>query len=884
MLTIDSNLEYDEAIANDSDDNDVDSLSTALQAAIDALTLNTYSSATGFPQYAEVTDFASSNETVTNWFLASNSSGDGFSTTAGIATDLYFGIYQIYLFGTDDPNVVVGRITDSASGTVALVIALDDSDLGSPNLGVTVYVPLVHDGTDLVDDDDTLDLSNLIYLGSDFDTTQDVPFDNFGKVPSGQDAFAMVAPTQGTADVQLLLTGFTGSTVSTVNVSTTGLGSGAQHVDEGESLRVDLINGADLTKADTSSEVHNSANIAYNDHQEGVTSASFAISQINPTGVVATCTVILYDNVGDAKGASFPTTAISSPGTVVSLDVNDIVILNSSDQDITQDFLDRGGTITLNGNGVQISGLLITEQVKVTPDGATFERMVITNTDATKGPDAFDVGAIKVTVTQGGTDSETTELGSHILFEDQGPSIELSSDTAGASVDESALGSDSGDFSTLFTVDFGPDGEGHIDYALGVSSAGDDSTLVDTASGAGIFLYKDGDDVVGRIGSDATTPDSSGAIAFRIEVDSDGNVMLTQYSAVVHGNPDDDNDSVAMSVGSLVTLTATAYDNEGANSDSDSATADIAALFTFLDDGPSITGHAVPADDQVTVLNTVGSTNSNSFTLDGGADGIGAYIFTGTPDSSGDYRWTYSNAEHTQITETYKGANLFTLDLDSSDGSYTMTMLGTLQGTTDHLDTGDIKAGGPDTNFIDVGLMGSGGFCELSGFSGTNPAAINESHAFVGVSNGNLDNGEAIKFQLFAPDGPDAGTAPDPIYFLGLNIGTKSAQTSTYRIDIDFVDPSKADIVGQLVTVPKNTALSINPAGDDLIQSITVHKESGSALKLGLGQIEILLPPVDSGFTYNVQLNDGDNDHAGSSFTAFIDADGGGITNPVFPA
>src|SRR5204863_4564454 len=140
-----------------------------------------------------------------------------------------------------------------------------DGFVTSANLWTCIFAPIVDGGQNLVDSADQLDLSGLIYLGSDFDTTTEIPFDNFATVPSGQDAFALVGPTSGSSDADLLLTGFAGSTVGTVNVSTTGLGTNAQHVDEGESIRVDIVdaNAANFANADAASEVHNAGNLGY---------------------------------------------------------------------------------------------------------------------------------------------------------------------------------------------------------------------------------------------------------------------------------------------------------------------------------------------------------------------------------------------------------------------------------------------------------------------------------------------------------------------------------------------------------------------------------------------------------------------------------------------
>ena len=984
-LQITSDLVYDEAISNDATDNDVDSLSTALQDAIDALSLSFYTAPAGFPQHAQVTDFATDTiNAATSYFLASNGSGDAFSSSTGVATLLYVGSDQIYLFGTDDPNIVVGRVGNSASGDVALVLALDPS-AADPSLGVTVYAPLVHGDGSAVDDADTLDLTDLIYLGENFTTSEPHNFDSFAGVPSGSDAFAMILP-DGANTLQLLITGFSGETEQKITISqdanagSVGGGGTGQHVGPGNSLRIDTISGGDFSKADTPSEDNNPANISYLQH-EGTVDASFQLVQINPgSGQATSLNVFAYDVVGDAQGTNYVTNAIASDGATVTIDPANVHIFDALHHEITP----ATGQITAvsdgnGGFGVHITGLALNYTVEFSTPGDTFDRFIVTNTQPLKGSGSnitFDIGHIHVTTLTTGSGTEVAELGSHIVFEDDGPTVTLSTDTASVTVDETALGTtDSADFSTLFTVDYGADGAGTVAYALGVSAAGANSTLVDTASGHGIFLYTDGSDVVGRVGSDLTTADAGGAIAFRISVDTDGNVQLDQSLAIKHGDTGNDDETVVMTVNSLVTLTATAYDNEGANSDSSSASANIAASFTFHDDGPSITSPIDAAHDFVVAANTNGATGSNNFDIVGGADGLASYVFTGTPDGVGDYTWAW-NTDHTVITESYKGSALFTLTLDSSDGSYDMAMLGSLPPSTDHLDTSDIKAGGPGTHYIDVGLMGSGNAIRIDG----SPGFINESHAYVGVTNGNFDTGETMTFSMVN----SSGTALD---FYGMDIGGKSAQGSSYhwvaydngsvvasgdtgvigknqkatidpagdvvvdaivitktggnaiRIDgspgfineshayvgvnngnfdtgetmtfsmvnssgtaLDFFgmdiggksaqgssyhwvayDNGSAVASGDTGIIAKGAKATIDPAGDIVVDQIVITKMSGNANKVGLADIDIFLPPVDTGFVYNVQVTDGDGDHHGSSFTAYIDADGGGIdTSTVF--
>ncbi|HKT75123.1 MAG TPA: DUF5801 repeats-in-toxin domain-containing protein [Sphingobium sp.] len=901
-LTI-QDLFYDEQFGVQSDDNDV----TALSAGIPTISLTTVSSPTGFPQYAEYDDFVSSNNQVTDYFFAKDGTGTLFSTTVGTATTMQVNdggtLKTIYLFATSDPNILVGRVGSSVNDAVALKIAIGEHVSGglvtSADLGVTVYAPIVHSVANAIDDLDIKDLTNFIFLGSTYNTATEVPFENFASVKSGQDAFAPVVPTSGANTTQLLITGFAGSTVGTVNVSTTGLGTNAQHVDPTESIRVDIVTGLDTSGALTSTFVHDAANISYGNHVDAIR-AEFSISQLNPTNTPATLSVFAYqdDNTtatSNYQGTAFPTSAISDPGTVVQIDPEDVIIKNAAGDNITTAFKAGGGTIVADGQGVKITGLLATQQVNFSTDGVLFDRFVITNTLSGKGPSTFDVGAIEVTTLVGGTAKEYAEFGSKINFEDGGPNIDAGTDPAPTlSTSDALLNSASADFHNLFTnISYGPDGAGSISYDIGTPGLGVDSGMVDSQTGFGIFLYlEDNTDtplvgdhkVVGRVGTSATTPSASGAVAFSIAADpGTGEVSMTQSRAVYHDKLTNDT-SVSFDTADLVTLTATIKDGE-TNADTDSATINIALSFSITDDVPTVTPRPVapgdPSLNDLFVGNTNGASATSFYTLDTGNDTPGHFTITDAPDSSG---FSYVSIDTDGIagneikgfydpntSDAIPGTALYTLKLDA-DGHYTFTMIGTLPSSTLNLSSAEIKAGAPDTNSIDVGAVENDDYVTIAGGGGP----INESNGFVGVKNGNLDVGESLTFTLHEGDGTE-------IDFQGLIIGTKSAKASSYSVHIDYVDPAKTDTTTQF-DVPKNTALVVDPAGDDLIQSITVTKLSGPALKIGVGDIDILLPPQDVKLGFTVQLADSDQDTDSQSFSVSIDGNNDGSFDDTITA
>ena len=873
------------------DEHDTDA-TAALLAAIDAVTdaADFGSSPTGFPQFAESVDFVSSTNdpAVSNYSLSMNADGDPFPTSgAGVASGLYVGTTEIFLYGTADDNIVIGRL-GGETGDIALVLVIEETEDGDgfvtqADMWTGIYYPLTHGGEEAFDLDDQLDLDDLVFLTSEFDTTDEVPFDNFAKVPSGQDQFALVGPTSGSSDVDLLITAYKvsgGSTViDTVNVSTQGLGTGNQAVGRNESLRVDIVdaNSTDLAKADTPTEVHNAGNISYTDgHQEAV-GAKFEIEQINSNTSMATVTVYAYDTsdntLANVQGSAFPQDAIDNPGDEVNITGVQILTLNADGitfTDVTADFLLRGGTIDLDsGNQAIVEGLLVHEWVSFTTAvDDPFTRFTATNTNDTKGSHTWDMGSIRVTVLQGGEDSETQELGNQLLFQDDSPLIERNSETAPTLVvdDDDYDTDDSDDFSGLFDEDYGADADGSVTYTLEINGGdGTLSGLTETSSGHAVYLFLESGEIVGREGTselDAATGDE----VFRIGVDGDGNVKLDQSSAVVHDDPDDPNESRALAA-DLIRLVATIDDGEpDASDDTDSDSADIGDSFVFYDDGPDIEDDS---GDTLFVDNTVpGDSDSGDFTIDVGNDLDGNMTIIGAPDS-GLFSFDYDNTDHDSITGYYDEEELYTLVLND-DGTYTFTLTGDIPSVEDPLDVNEIKAGGPDTNFIDVGTTNSDDYVKLSGFDASgNPAPINESNANVGVKNGNLDNSESITFTLW----DENGAVDTQLYFLGLNIGTKSAKASDYLVSIDFVDPNTTDIVEQSYHVDKNGILEINP-DMGLIQSITIEKMTGPALKLGLGDITILRPPGDFELTFDVQLDDGDDDYDTDSFVVQIDGDG----------
>jgi hypothetical protein len=295
------------------------------------------------------------------------------------------------------------------------------------------------------------------------------------------------------------------------------------------------------------------------------------------------------------------------------------------------------------------------------------------------------------------------------------------------------------------------------------------------------------------------------------------------------------------------------------------------------DDGPSLTPQPAnsPTPNNLQVDNDLSdlgdSTDSSSYTLVPSTDGQ-SYTIVGPEDLSGDFQWTYDDASlETAITGTYKGEDLYTLVLDPSTGGYTFTMTGELPGGTLDLNPAEvIKAGAPDAPILEIGAVQNDDYVRMTAVSTVGNGLINESHGFVGVDNGNLDAGESLTFTLF--DGED-----QPLTFEGIQIGTKSAQGGSYSWTAHVVGGGTISSTSN-ETVVKNGTIDISASdlGDATIDSITITKVSGTATKIGIGDIHIVTQPDDVQLGFAVELTDGDNDPAPQSFVVGIDANNDG--------
>ncbi len=597
---------------------------------------------------------------------------DDFAQDKGVAVETVINIsggttVTGFLDGSDNPLLAFqSGVTDPTTGVETSFTTLDgekiylfvdqDSGLGDMMVmgvdanGSIVFAAFLNPGAtsadiwmvqfeaisnpDASDPDDPVDLSDLLNVGA----ATPLSF-NFNALPSGQNLFGTVG-TSATdpaiivigKDIVLKADGTFTNASNTINTSQGGgpttIGVNNQMFNPGEGAYFSYVDDpvanflSGAPGGLNQNEADDADNIQYTGGTHDVTGAFFVISQIQGNSL-ATTDITTYLAAGDT-GRNF----VSSLGDGPSPDIIRVKVYNAAGTLIE----DTGDLGNFNSPTVNVTGL-DTPTVRVSGLGANYKVEWITDGDHNQAliqgvAGKFDIGAFGIS--EG--DVSSVPVGDKLIFEDDGPTVVRSADPVPTlTVDDSDFGTDdSASFASLFTANFGTDGEKDADndgnpdanattYALGVSGPDADSGLLDTLTNEKVVLNLVGADVVG-------TTETGGLEVFRITVDASGNVTLDQSRAVVHDDPTDPDEATSpatLAAASLVTLTATVTDDDG---DTDAETADIGDAFEFKDDGPAIdrSEEAVPT---LTVDDSDFGTNDSAsfaglFTApDFGADG-----------------------------------------------------------------------------------------------------------------------------------------------------------------------------------------------------------------------------------------------------------------------
>ncbi|EJM13403.1 hypothetical protein PMI21_04167 [Pseudomonas sp. GM18] len=627
--------------AGDADDNDilVASLPSAFSTRLTALGAGT---ATG----AALSGYTGAvGNTGSNAFTLTDPSGVTdirFVDSAGAplngldsGLDTLDGTSILLYTDTNDNNIVVGRAGGPAG---AIVFAGYIEETGSPVSGGKIwtveYQPLKH--PDITNPDDSLNLLNKVFIG----VTQDLGFSLAG-APSGQNLFLMFTKENPTVvddggvmritDPTIIATGKdpadqssganinTGDTINTSQGGgSTTIGTNNQMITEQEGIRFSFVTGArqDVTVPNLSqTEADVESNIDFTSVYN-TTSANFDVVQLQ-SGKSAVVKVSAFSTAAE-PGANF----INGYANDAPVAITNVQVINNSTGLVIENSDGSVNDPTINisivGGVATITGVLAGYQIEYTTT-SNHNRVLIENGAAidARGNDHadFDIGGF--TLRQAST--ATAEIGSKMIFEDDGPSISTTGTEPTLTVDETVLATnDTQSFAANFTSAFGADGAGTLTYALGVVAGG--SGLTDTATGEAVNLSLNGTVVEGRT---ATT----NLLVFTVSVAANGDVTLDQIRAVVHPDATNPDDSTSLTSDNLVTLTATKTDKDG---DSAQATLNIGQNLVFKDDGPSIS--TTGTEPTLTVDETVLATNDTqnfaaNFTSAFGADGAGTLTY-----------------------------------------------------------------------------------------------------------------------------------------------------------------------------------------------------------------------------------------------------------------
>ncbi|MCP6697641.1 DUF5801 repeats-in-toxin domain-containing protein [Pseudomonas donghuensis] len=542
---------------------------------------------------------------------------------------------SILLYTDTNNNILLGRAGGPAG---AIVFAAYIQETGSPVTGGKIwtveYQPLKH--PDASNPDDALNLLDKVFIGA----SQDLGF-SLANAPSGQNLFLMFTTANPTVvddggvlritDPTVIATGkdpadqSSGANITTGDTINTSQGGGPttfgtnnQMIVEQEGIRFSFVTGArqNVTVPNLSqNEADVEANIDFTD-VFNTRSAAFDVVQLQ-SGKSAVVKISAFSTAAE-PGVNFINGYANDASVAISnvrvINISTGMVIENSDGSVN----DPAIVISFASGVATITGVKAGYQIEYTTT-ADHNRVLIENGAAidAKGNNHadFDIGGF--TMRQAST--TTAEIGSKIIFEDDGPSISTTGTEPTLTVDETVLATDATqNFAANFTSAFGADGAGTLTYALGVVAGA--SGLTDTASGEAVNLSLNGTVVEGRT---ATT----NQLVFTVSVAANGDVTLDQLRAVVHPDATDPDDSTSLTSDNLVTLTATKTDGDG---DSVQATLNIGQNLVFKDDGPSIstTGTEPTLTVDETVLATDATQNfAANFTSAFGADGAGTLTY-----------------------------------------------------------------------------------------------------------------------------------------------------------------------------------------------------------------------------------------------------------------
>ena len=506
---------------------------------------------------------------------------------------------------------------------------------------------------------------------------------------------------------------------------------------------------------------------------------------------------------------------------------------------------------------------------------------------------------ISATVTDLSGASATATGGIRVV--DATPFVLASGEEPLLTVDETVLGTNAtANFGGNFSSAFGADGAGSLSYAVGTS--GGESGLVDTATGEVVNLINNGGVIEGRTSG-------SNDLVFTVTVNSaTGEVTLDQIRAVVHPT-DDPNEPTSLSADNLVTVTGTIIDKDG---DTQNATLNIGSNLVFLDDGPSISVTDALADankDGIAdspiiafIPNTAGAQAAGTYMLAYGSDGAFADSSLQLSDSL-QLNWLdplsgYSfvkdvDGQASTVYVAYKTGDstkpLFQV-LVKNDGTYEFTLLDPAPSESNTVSNvlAGISGGSNLASYTIPGSAFNNDFSLLltaTDNKGASTLTISSTELGIGGNTIQQQFDEVLKVDIQPIGSGGAETIILDKVSVGIaNTGSLKAGDSfiltTYYVDPDANGPILPDVDSEAVVYDGSGELIF----EGFLPGLTVdYVEFGAVSKnvnfkiTGIGlDYEVITPPGDYSYSFELVAKDGDSDAAADQFTVFIDGDNDG--------
>ncbi|WP_458736995.1 T1SS-143 repeat domain-containing protein [Pseudomonas chlororaphis] len=753
---------------------------------------------------------------------------------------------SILLYTDTNNNILLGR---AGGPDGAIVFAAYIEETGSPVSGGKIwtveYQPLKH--PDASNPDDALNLLNKVFVS----TVQD-GF-NLNNAPSGQNLFLMFTGANPTvvddngvlrvSDPTIIATGkdpadqSSGANINTgdrINTSQGGgpitIGTNNQMITEQEGIRLTFVTGArlDVTIPNLSqNEADVEDNIDFT-AMFNATTASFDVvqQQGGKTAMVkiSAFSTAVEDRVDFVNGyANDTSVAITN---VRVFDKSTGLLLENSDGSVN----DPGIAISFSGGVATVTGVKAGYQIEYTTT-ADHNRVLIENGAAVnaRGDNHadFDIGGFSLRHPS----TITSEIGSQMIFEDDGPAAAGTAEAG--TVDEDGLangiaggvGDVPGEVTTVsgsVTAIF----QSGVDVPLSYSLSSDTSGLPALSSGGVALVYS----VVG----DTLTAKAGAVDVFTFSLSAAGAYSFTLLQPLDHPAGNDEND-ITLNLGTMLKATDKDGDTVTAAAeklvitvDDDTPTATgVAEAGTVDEDGLAngiaggvgdVAGEATTASGNVTGIFQSGADVPLSYSLSSDTSGLPAL-------SSGGVALVYSVAGDT-LTAKAGAVDVFTFSL-SAAGAYSFTLLQPL----DHPD-------GNDENDITLNL---GTLLQATDKDGDTVTAAAEKLVITVDDDTPTANGTA-----------EAGTVDEDGLANGIagGVGDVAGEATTASGNVTGIFQSGAD-------VPLTYSLSSDTSGLPALSSggvALVYSVAGDTLTAQAGAVDVFTFSLSAAGAYSFTL------------------------------